>query len=408
MLLLFSVLLTIAGLTPSVSAQEEATPFTIAREFTLSSTILGEDRPILVSLPAGYDSTTATYPVLYLLDGRQNMMHVAGSVEVLSRTGQIPKMIIVGIPSLNRERDLTPRAMEGFGGSGGGPRFLDFIARELMPHIDRTYRTHPYSVLEGHSLGGTLTAYALLHRPDLFDAYVVMSPALWWNHEELTAQARSALDDPRAQGKAIFFGIGNEDGWGMRQELNRFVAVLAAAAPQGTRWDHREFEGEGHMSAPLLTNYFGLKMIFSDLQLPGDVRTSFTGQAFLAHESAIMEKYGTAAAQSGESYVTLGLQLMEQKRYRDAVTVLQRDAEVYDHYPPSFRWLAEAQEKSGDLEAALESYERALALSERIGQGESDRANITRLKALLEKQGSPGLPPDIDGDRVSARSSAHG
>jgi predicted alpha/beta superfamily hydrolase len=372
-----------ATLCTSGSAQEEPVPFTIGQEFTLSSTVLGEDRPILVSLPAGYDSTTATYPVLYLLDGRQNLMHVAGSVEVLSRTGQVPKMIIVGIPSLHRERDLTPSAMEGFEGSGGGARFLDFIARELMPYIRRTYRTHPYAVLEGHSLGGTLTAYALLHRPDLFDAYIIMSPALWWNHEELTAQARSALDDPRVEDKTIFFGIGDEDGRGMRQELNRFVAVLAQEAPPGTRWDHEEFEGEGHMSAPLLTNYFGLKMVFSDLQLPDSIRMSFTQKAFLAHESAMADKYGTAAAQTGESYVTLGLQLMKDQRYRDAVTVLQRDAEVYDSYPPSFRWLAEAQEKSGDLEAALKSYERALALSDENGQGDVDRANITRLKALL-------------------------
>lgn len=87
-----------------------------------------------MSLPADYDATTTTYPVLYLLDGRQNMMHVAGSIEILSRTGQLPQMITVGIPSINRERDLTPSPMEGFKESGGGLRFLDFIAQELMPY----------------------------------------------------------------------------------------------------------------------------------------------------------------------------------------------------------------------------------------------------------------------------------
>ena len=87
---------------------QESVPFTIAHEVTLSSTILEKARTILVSLPADYDATTTTYPVLYLLDGRQNMMHVAGSIEILSRTGQLPQMITVGIPSINRERDLTP------------------------------------------------------------------------------------------------------------------------------------------------------------------------------------------------------------------------------------------------------------------------------------------------------------
>ena len=366
-------------------SHQEPVPFTIAHEFSLSSSILEEDRDILVSLPADYETRTATYPVLYLLDGRQNMMHVAGSIEVLSRTGQVPQMVVVGMPSTNRERDLTPSPMDRFKSSGGGPKFLDFIARELMPHINQTYRTHPYQVLEGHSMGGILVAYTLLNRPDLFDGYIVMSPALWWNSEELTEQAKTALDHPSLANKAIFFGIGDQDGYGMRQELKRFVAVLAEKAPSGTRWHHEEFAGEGHMSAPLLTNYFGLKMIFADLQLPKAVRQSFTEGAFLAHEAAITTKYGTAAAQSGESYVTLALNLMQEARYAEAVTVFKRNAEVYDQYPLSFRWLAEAHEKNGNLQAALQQYETALALSETVKVGEEDeyRANIKRLKALL-------------------------
>lgn len=368
-------------------AGQELAPFTIAHEFTLSSAIMEEDRLIVVSLPADYDAGTVTYPVLYLLDGKQNMMHVAGSVEVLSRTGQVPQMIIVGIPSINRERDFTPSHVESFKESGGGPRFLDFIAQELMPHINQTYRTHSYQVLEGHSLGGTLTAYAVLNRPEMFDAYIVISPAMWWNNEELTEQAKTALDNPGAENKAIFFGIGAEDGYGMRQELKRFVAMLDDKAPSGTRWQHEEFEGEGHMSAPLLTNYFGLKMVFADLQLPEEVRQSFTEKAFLEHEAAITAKYGTAAAQSAESYTDIAFALMEEERYAEAVTVFERNAEVYDKYPRSFRWLAEADEKNGNLKAARENYETALELSKTVNVGEEDeyRANIMRLKALLEE-----------------------
>ncbi len=382
-----SALIVIAGLCNGVAAQE-LPPLTIANEFTLSSTILEEDRPILVSLPADYAATKVNYPVLYLLDGRQNMVHVAGSIEVLSRTGQVPQMIIVGIPSINRQRDLTPSPMEGFEESGRGPKFLDFIAQELMPHINQTYRTHPYQVLEGHSLGGTLAAYTLLNRPEMFDAYIVMSPAMWWNEEELTEQAKTTLDDSDFEDKAIFFGIGGEDGWGMRQELKRFVAVFEEKAPRGTRWHHEEFEGEGHMSAPLLTNYFGLKMVFADLQLPEAVRQSFTVEAFLSHEERITAKYGTAAAQSAESYVTLALALMQEERYTEAVTVFKRNAEVYNRYPLSFRWLAEAFEKNGNRKAALDNYETALALSQAVKVGEEDayRANIKRLKLLLAGQ----------------------
>jgi predicted alpha/beta superfamily hydrolase len=357
----------------------------ISQELTLQSKVLGEERPILVNLPAGYAAGTATYPVLYLLDGRQNMMHVAGSVEVLSRTGQIPRMIIVGIPSLERQRDLTPSHMEGFPESGGGLGLLDFIEDELMPHIERTYRTHPYRVFEGHSLGGLLSVHALLNRPDMFDATIVMSPALWWNDEALTEQASVVLEDMDLEGKAVFFGIGDEDGFGMREELKRFVAVLDDRAPAGLRWEHREFEGEGHMSAPLLINYHGLKMIFAELQLPEEVRLSFTEEAFLAHEAGITARYGSAAAQSAESYITLANALMQARRFDEAVTVFARNAEVYDRYPPSFGWLANAHEEAGNLTAALEGYQTALELHELIPAGSAAeyRASIERLEALL-------------------------
>jgi enterochelin esterase-like enzyme len=65
----------------------------------------------VVALPAGYASSNASYPVLYLLDGEQNIWHVAGSVEVLTRTGAMPPVIIVGVKSGNRMRDFNPHPL---------------------------------------------------------------------------------------------------------------------------------------------------------------------------------------------------------------------------------------------------------------------------------------------------------
>ena len=365
-----AALVTLLSLGGHAGAQD-ASDLTIARETTLASKILDEDRPILVGLPAGYETSTATYPVLYLLDGRQNMMHVAGSVELLARTGHVPPMIVVGIPSLDRERDLTPSHMATFAGSGGGPRFVDFIARELMPYIDRTYRTHPYRVIEGHSLGGALAAYALLHRPDLFDGYIIMSPSLWWQDEELTRQARAMLDRDGHENKAIFFGIGTEDGLGMRRELKRFVDAVAGHAPHGARWQPEAFQGEGHMSAPLLTNYFGLKMVFADLQLPETIRQSSPESVPGARgghhgevrhrgraEFGVLRKPGSGA-DAGRAL----------RRRRDG---LRTQCRGLRRVPTQLPLAGRGTGESGDLRAALDSYEAALARAGTVKVGEDD------------------------------------
>jgi predicted alpha/beta superfamily hydrolase len=75
---------------------------------------------------------------------------------------RMPPVIIVNIgqsPAGDamtlRAHDFTPIALANVAGSGGGPAFLDFLEHELIPLIDRTYRTNPSDRgLLGHSLGG--------------------------------------------------------------------------------------------------------------------------------------------------------------------------------------------------------------------------------------------------------------
>ncbi len=85
--------------------------------------------------------------------------------------------MVVGIANIDRNRDFTPEVIEGLP-SGGADRFLDFIESELMPFVDENFRTAPHRTLIGHSLGGSLVVYALVERPDLFQAAIAISPAI--------------------------------------------------------------------------------------------------------------------------------------------------------------------------------------------------------------------------------------
>ena len=47
---------------------------------------------------------------------------------------------------------------------------------ELIPKIEGQYRTQPFRIFAGHSLGGLFAVHTMLTRPDLFNAYIAVSP----------------------------------------------------------------------------------------------------------------------------------------------------------------------------------------------------------------------------------------
>ena len=75
----------------------------------INSRILGEERTVLVRVPANYVGRDEKFPVVYMLDAHapQNSMMV-GIIEQQSWGGMMPEMIVVGIQNTNRTRDLTP------------------------------------------------------------------------------------------------------------------------------------------------------------------------------------------------------------------------------------------------------------------------------------------------------------
>ena len=80
-------------------------------------------------------------------------------------------MIVVGIENVNQDtryRDFTPTHAEGFHDediptSGGADNFLNFLKKELAPFIDKNYRTEPFRIIIGTSMGGLFTSYALIN-----------------------------------------------------------------------------------------------------------------------------------------------------------------------------------------------------------------------------------------------------
>ncbi|WP_148232038.1 alpha/beta hydrolase-fold protein [Maribacter sp. HTCC2170] len=368
----------------------------LGTQYFLKSEILQEDRPIIISLPVGYKNNDANYPVLYLLDGLGNIKHVVGTVELLTESGTIPPIIIVAIESLDRSRDLTPSkaGKDVYGGtgdagipqSGGAPEFLQFLEKELIPYVESNFRTHPYRLLEGHSFGGLFGTYTLMEKPGIFDAFIIQSPALWWNKEEMTEKAKEFFQSNTNLDKSVYFGIGGGDGWGMRQELIRYVDVIKQNNPKNLHWMHQEIGDEGHDDARLLLNYYGLKFVFSDLKASENSLKNYSDEVFLKSEQHLADKYGKNVRRPASDYFDIITKLLNDQNDLGAITVLKRASEAYPNYAILSNNLGQLYEKTNQIDKAIEAYESAIIISKKLklGQEVGYQKEIDRMKNSQE------------------------
>ncbi|MBW2936784.1 alpha/beta hydrolase [Aureisphaera sp. CAU 1614] len=381
-----------AQLANTIDMTEDGQLLGLGTQHIYKSKILDEDRPIIISLPIGYETSNANYPVLYVLDGLGNIKHTVATAELLAESGLISPLIIVGIQSMDRAKDLTPsKAGEGvYGGaggagipqSGGAPLFLKFLEEELIPYVETTYRTHPFRILEGHSFGGLFSTFVLMQSPDLFDAFIIQAPALWWNNEEMIETAKTFYMANFSLNKTVYFGIGGDDGWGMRQELKRYVEVVNKNTPHGFRWKHEEVGDEDHNQARLLLNYHGLRFIFSDLKNTKFTIENFDRTTFLKDEQNLISQYGEMTRRPAMDYVKLYAGLDEKGETTDAIVVLKRATEAYPKYVGLLNNLAKLYEKVNQIQRAISTYEEAIKVSKKykLGYEEGYQLEIDRLE----------------------------
>ncbi len=167
---------------PPVLAQAVRQPVPQVRIERIASVRLGETREAWVSLPDRYDETSAKYPVLYMLDGETNFNSgVIGGLRQAAFLGEMPEFIVVGVVNTDRSKDIFPEVVTYGDGTKDGGRadaFLDFIGEELIPRIEKIYRTEPSRVLYGTSNTGFTAVYAFFRKPELAGIYVAASATL--------------------------------------------------------------------------------------------------------------------------------------------------------------------------------------------------------------------------------------
>jgi Predicted hydrolase of the alpha/beta superfamily len=339
---------------------------------TIHSKLLGEDRRIYIQTPANMKPYDA-YPVLYVLDGETFMTMIGGQVQYLSEAYKIiPSMIIVGIENTDRIRDLTPtHSAQGHDGkpdtsanafgknSGGGEKFLQFIKTELMPVIESSYRTVPYKIFAGHSLGGLMAVNCLISHPDFFNAYIAISPSLQWDNEVILKQV---VEKPVSANKILFFSDANEDVAFHKNQL-KLDSFLKQKNINGFIYKRFFYPEETHLSEPVKAFYDGLRLVYPNWYLPYNssaFKKTMTARMIIEHYRELTKKYGYNVIPPLDEVNQISRFLRnDPKRIQDAIELLKMNAINFPSSAAIHETLGDTYLKAGDPKNALISYQEA-------------------------------------------------
>ena len=255
------MLLLLAAVVSHAQTPEPAVSLAGTQHRTLTSAKIGQRYELLVSLPEGYAKSGESYPVLYVLDGWHfPLMTFIQENNVYSKRMRPVIIVNVSHGATNymalRARDFTPTRTPGEVNSGGGPAFLDFLEHELMPFVDRTWRTMPTDRgLLGHSYGGLFAIYALEQRPALFQRIVAASPSLDWDGRLLLTAARGRL---RRLSPPVRLDLSVGDEGDNTDSTTAFAKILDELKPAGLDYRFTVYRGENHNSVRLVSFPAGL------------------------------------------------------------------------------------------------------------------------------------------------------
>jgi hypothetical protein len=357
---------------------------TIGKKEIIYSKVLNESRKIWIYTPntTAYNaSPDKRYPVLYLLDGDAHFYSTVGIIQQLSQAngnGVLPEMMVVGIENTNRFRDLVPSADV----NNKNP-FVDFLSTELMPYIDTNYNTSTYKLLVGHSLGG-LTAIDMLAKfPQLFNAYIAIDPSMWFDNEKFLNNTMAQFPKQNMNGKRLFIATANtmpnsmtisqlkKDNSDETQHIRSIFKLdkFLKANNNGLLYAQKYYEQERHNTAPLISEYDGLRFIFDYYHLDATEKdftdtTALIAATLKTHYANVSKKMGYKNA-APEAFINyFAYDALGKSHFKKAKALFELNIESYPESGNVYDSYADYFLAKKDTATAIANYKKALQIKD--------------------------------------------
>lgn len=347
---------------PGIACAEGQTlPIPIRIEKLESAKIL-ETREFWVSLPDGYHESNERFPVIYMMDGDFNFNSGGiGALRHAAQLGEIPEFILVGIKNTNRSKDIFPEEVsypDGTKDGGRANQYLDFIQEELIPHIEKTYRTDKFRILYGTSNTGFTAVHALFRTPMMADAYIAASATL--SVPSFRKERDQLIQNFKGGRRKLALVMGEHDFPTVISLNGALKEQISNLAPSGLSCRLAVIRNGEHVPTNSLIE--GLRGLFEGWRITQRLtETSFP--EIRAQVDLRLSKFGVPGNLPEDALKELGEKLLGEKKYDKALEVFLYQAQGYPRSADAQVSLGDAYRQDGRQDKAKECYKLALSLA---------------------------------------------
>ena len=235
-------------------------------EKIIPSEIVQDTFHIFISVPDNYNTTSESYPVLYVLDGDIAYGMAASIARYLQIGDNIPELIIVGIGYGSIDRNSGNKSRRDYRPivEGGAEDFLSFLKDELIPYVESTYRTIPGDrAISGYSSGGLFALYTLFTQPKTFNRYIVGSPYLVWDDYSIYDYEENSAEIIGDKEINLFISVGSEESDEKYfNPIDDLVTIIQDRDYSGLKLETKVFDGSTHLMGPPEALTHGLISVF--------------------------------------------------------------------------------------------------------------------------------------------------
>lgn len=339
-----------------ISAQEDVI---IGKYQKFESNILGGEVTYLEHLPDGYEDSDKEYPVIYMMNGHiiSTFANAAATIDNLS-SERIPDMILIGISNTGVARKYWS-CPNDTGYVKNGEIFYDFLNKELIPEIQKNYRTNGYKILAGQSNTGLFVMYNFLLYPELFNAYIVASPMFGWCPEFYLNKTKSFLQISSEINKKLYVSYGDLDYVEVLGHIKEFDEIMNQSSTN-LKWKLELIENAGHVPNATLNN--ALLFFFSECTMNAE-RKQLSISEIKSHFEKLSAEYGFSVHPKDGVLFDMSYDLKSQKKYDKAIEMFKYLISLYPNSDTYFYFLGETYQQTGEIELAKENFNVSLKIN---------------------------------------------
>lgn len=197
----------------------------------------------------------------------------------------IPDLIIVGItysgvdPDYEslRASDFTPTATAQISNSGGAATFVKVLEQEIMPAVEKNYRTNKKDhAIAGTSFAGLFPTYVLFNAPHLFNGYIINNPSLWYDNEKTFEYESDFAKNHDTLDVNLYMVSGGLDDV---TRFNKMVTQIRSRNYKKLNFDSHIAEGMGHSGSKFEAYAKGMQFLYKrrGIKLSDDMLKDYVG-----------------------------------------------------------------------------------------------------------------------------------